>query len=151
MCAPLSVPGSASKAVLEAAITDLQAKVAAGTALGVQTTGVDGLLQSVTVKQAELGASSRTAAESARTMDAEIAGSSLVARASGAVLANGQGNDYLLRPYLVLAAAQSDSEKAVRDAQSQIKGAAVSLARIEAKLGISGSGNSTNSTNTTAA
>ena len=50
---------------------------------------------------------------------------------------------------LARAAAQSDSDKAVRDAQSQIKGAVVSLAKIEAKLGITGSGNSTNSTNTT--
>jgi len=55
-------------------VTDLQAKVNAATSLGVATTGSDALLQMVTVKQAELAASSRAASDSGRTVDKEVAG-----------------------------------------------------------------------------
>jgi hypothetical protein len=64
----------ASKSVLEAAIRELQSKVAAGTGAGVPLTGVDGLLASVQVAQADLAAAQRTAVEKERVTTSELAG-----------------------------------------------------------------------------
>ena len=65
---------SASKAILEASIADLVAQTNAASALGVTATGADGLLQSVTVKLAEVAAAGRTVADADRVAAAELAG-----------------------------------------------------------------------------
>ncbi len=65
---------SASKSTLEAAIAELQARVAAGRASGVALTGVDGLLASTAVAQADLLAAQRMATETDRISASELAG-----------------------------------------------------------------------------